>query len=1062
MRDLLYAFDKINYNRYELGEIQSDFNMSNVIDGTKDSSKVIAINYIETEITPMTILYHVATMSWWVVSHDKVEKIVDDEGYIYKHNLELLGAIELLNARDLTDCGFNQNTYTIEQFIKRLFSLSSFDIGQAVYINDNGVIDLNKNVDYVKTFENYTPLSALREFLDAYNCSVKLSFSTTTSSGVTTIQNTYVDIISKTGNTNKQPHNESIFNNVQEIKTMDKNSYGTIVVSNAQNVISTKSKTYPSSGIVRPTGTSWTFNGRNGTMVVRLPSPAYKVNWVDMVNTKTPVSFLGAGGEVEAFSYFNPYDDDSVNSAYNNLKQKAEQHGSEVLQRFLQDVKIEDLKKVGFRRFYYEDKYNPTTGLFVSSNYIPLRSAVNLTENLQTVLSNKEMKDNVSVSDNVFYCDRGSDIIEGINFFGDSGDSNGKITFSPHDERVLMYFNSLYVVVGDHQYVSQSARVDMVNQLYDIRHMGFVVNYIPMSDIKIKLDNSGYSKDIQLYNQNGKLTDSVALSKSLLSYAKEIESDNITKYGTYYYEFSTLGGYPHITTNMPSVGDLVIINNQHYVINNASMNFVKSENDLDDLKVSYQVQCEFTLSKNIAVKSLMVNPNTNIRDYGIPQNFNVKRKQLYRDFFELTYVRESTSSSGRLKLSSVLGLDYKPQQYKEHNAIIRVTFANDNVWYFQLATTTFALKKSIYEIVDFKDNNIIGYGSINTFSGFDISRLLSGLNEMINTPISYVDDEGKVKGFRILFPTNEQLTSVYNYYKGYHQITNDQFNAFCTCFIPSDIYTFANARGKGTSGTDGYEFDITESDYYKDATEVPVFEYACQLDDSDSVIIGSDIFDTNDDIDGYVYSFVKVAKGSANENNFTFANVNTPFMQGNVVSVKNGVVFEYDNDRRIIVKIYDNVSIDISNGNKQLGNQLTFDNDYDYVIVRHHIKKGDEVLGELAYNTIFELVNMPTPTENDLGKFIVVNAGLGLGSSVFKCIDNQGNYEWNLFLISALGTKYVYQGNYYVYLTGHLYDFGPYQANTYNTKLMFIFKDLESISDLDDELTLQINYYSTN
>ena len=33
----------------------------------------------------------------------------------------------------------------------------------------------------------------------------------------------------------------------------------------------------------------------------------------------------------------------------------------------------------------------------------------------------------------------------------------------------------------------------------------------------------------------------------------------------------------------------------------------------------YYIDCEFTLSRKIAVKSLMTNPNTNIRDYGIPQ-----------------------------------------------------------------------------------------------------------------------------------------------------------------------------------------------------------------------------------------------------------------------------------------------------------------------------------------------------------------------------------------------------------------------------------------------------------
>ena len=55
---------------------------------------------------------------------------------------------------------------------------------------------------------------------------------------------------------------------------------------------------------------------------------------------------------------------------------------------------------------------------------------------------------------------------------------------------------------------------------------------------------------------------------------------------------------------------------------------------------------------NNTVKSLMVNPNTNIRDYGIPQSFNVKRKQLYRDYYELDYVSQGNVGSylGRDKI----------------------------------------------------------------------------------------------------------------------------------------------------------------------------------------------------------------------------------------------------------------------------------------------------------------------------------------------------------------------------------------------------------------------------
>ena len=79
-------------------------------------------NYEDAEVEPWTIIYHPKTDTWWVVSHDKVERYTSENNkFVYVHNLELLGAIELLNARDLTDCGFNDNRYSVGEFIYRLF-----------------------------------------------------------------------------------------------------------------------------------------------------------------------------------------------------------------------------------------------------------------------------------------------------------------------------------------------------------------------------------------------------------------------------------------------------------------------------------------------------------------------------------------------------------------------------------------------------------------------------------------------------------------------------------------------------------------------------------------------------------------------------------------------------------------------------------------------------------------------------------------------------------------------------------------------------------------------------
>lgn len=212
-RDNVYIFDKKDKNKILLGEIQNDFNMSFVNDGTKDSWSTIVWGYEESEIEPYTIVWHEKTNTWWVVSNDKVERVLnEDGGFIYIHNLDLLGAIELLNARDLTDCGFNQGRYTIQEFILRLFKLSTFEYNCPI---SNDYLDLNMKVNFVKTFENYTLLSALREFLDAYNCSAKLYFEFD-SYYDDLLSNAVLRIVPKTGDHSLSQHNIDDFDDVRE------------------------------------------------------------------------------------------------------------------------------------------------------------------------------------------------------------------------------------------------------------------------------------------------------------------------------------------------------------------------------------------------------------------------------------------------------------------------------------------------------------------------------------------------------------------------------------------------------------------------------------------------------------------------------------------------------------------------------------------------------------------------------------------------------------------------------------------------------------------------------
>ena len=111
--------------------------------------------------------------------------------------------------------------------------------------------------------------------------------------------------------------------------------------------------------------------------------------------------------------------------------------------------------------------------------------------------------------------------------------------------------------------------------------------------------NSGDRYDTQLYNQNG-WPIVMLYQKCFYLIPKEIESDNITKYAQFY-DYNSV----------PKVGDITNINNVPYVINNVSMNFYQNEiNSNNAYDKGYYIDCEFTLSRKIAVKSLMTNPNT--------------------------------------------------------------------------------------------------------------------------------------------------------------------------------------------------------------------------------------------------------------------------------------------------------------------------------------------------------------------------------------------------------------------------------------------------------------------
>ena len=962
MKDLLYYYTKDTFRKTELGEIQSDFNMSFVMDGTKDSMKVICLGFVEEVIKPMTIVKHENTNTWWVVAKDDVDRFENDNGYFYKHTLQLVGAIELLNARDLTDCGFYQNRYTLFQIFQRLINLSTFEFKDTWEIS-SGELNLEKKVDYIKTFENYSLLSALTEIFDAYNSVIKLEFDEeidypTYGDNYDHIYIASFKVVSKSGRATTTPLDYDSFNKVIEKKNLDKNSYGTTVVSNCENVVSSITKTFPTSGGGKLTSNEYRICGDNA--IFRLPSKIFKLNWLRLVVPAVFQSRIGGFQTVNVESLvvkdiFNKeeYDTafqkivDSATSIYGDFTQEE----IELITNKINEQKTniyETIKRGSQITLYTGWKYNAMNSVVIAPEnnsdfyFVDVEYSANGIDSSYTGKWLIGTKEEAECLDNTYKgvvsYERGEYDIKHLVFVSPTSYTttpyqNSYLTVNSYASTDLRdntydnghYFIDFYIPIrGDERAIRVQVMLGASNddeRKIRIDRTRFIANYIPMSDLKIKYDNNSLSNDMQLYNQNGKVNDSVSLSKLMLSYSKEIVSDNIVKYGTYYkYQ------------DIPEIGQIVVKNGVPYVINNVSIDFYQNEQSSENEK-PYFFNCQFNMSRNVSTKSLLTSPNSNIRDYGIPQNNNVPRKQLYRDFYELGHTVDPLSSTDYyMPLSKIVDVDTFYQALVEHIAIMEITYAEEingsDKYYYQLDTTTFVLKKAIYEVVEFKDNNIIGYDPQNSYSGFDVTRVLSNVffngtliaTNTVNTPVSYVDDNGEFVGIKLAFCKAEQYEEIYKNYVDYYV---DYFSIPFLLKMPiqsgrvftaSEVFNGDDqAQTPYLGAKDRCDFLIEEDNYNKDALEVPVFEYSCQIDDSEDVIIGDNILDIQNDDEFYFYSYLLTPKGTINENNWETLELQniTRWEDGNTGQIKhecnNVVKMEYsqDNSKLLITLHYE-------------------------------------------------------------------------------------------------------------------------------------------------------------
>lgn len=954
-------------------DVNDGFNFSFVIDETKDSAKMTFWSTTRDIIKPYSIIHHTNTDTWWVVRSDNTQKYYG-ETPIWKHTISLEGAFELLNARDLTDIGFNSNRYTVDEFIQRLFKLSTFEFPIDIVYGDTNNTNINKDkkVDYVKTFENYTLASALREFLNGYNCVAKLSF--TTASVINTyrrrLNRAVLTIIPKSGDLTKTALDSSYFDDVREMVSQNKSSYGEIVVSNANNVVSTKAKTFPLVGGVKLTGTAYTINQE--TAVVRLPTPAYKVNWLKMYYpSKTQINFVDNTDPLlpSAFSYTT-----TISPFGNNLRKIMEEllnspsvpsslhsYITNLFQDHDREIR-ETFSKATSSTLYGGVNYDATNNTFIppkdNKDFYQVNIYRTNTYSGGIFLVDKELKSNLLYQWQGISWERGKDIIDGFDFLKEADTipytfiREQSSTDLRSDNFKLQYTNGPVSISFNFPPVNERPQL-LIKDLY------FQVNYIPMSDLKVKYDNEEVGNNIHLYNQTGKLTDSVAFSKLLSSYSKEIEGKTLTK-------FKSFNDYSEV----PCVGTRVVIDEEQYVISNVSLDFAVNEYDINYYE--YFINGEFTLSKAVATKSAMISPNSNIRDYAIPQNYNVKRKELIRDYYEFSHTASDLQTI-YMPIDKIVSVRNYYQEKADHVVLVECVYdepiggANNNAsdkWYYKLDTSTYILNKSYYEVVDFKDNNIIGYSSQNIYGGFDITKVLHP-NVDINTPISYVDNLGQVKDINLIFSTMDELYDPFENYL--HSEGEDEYDAYALInypvFIPSEVY-------ENVFNGNDYDFMYESEDYNKDATEVPFFEYCCQLGDSDDVDVGDNIFNVSDDDYIYIYQRHFVEKGKYNslnaenypENNFILSEqgydingVAIPNSGANPLDASSNeftsqyslkLTFELRNNRQVLrIAKYEGIYIDENYGEINYSNHLRMDSEgedfskIDLLINRIKIKK---------------------------------------------------------------------------------------------------------------------------
>ena len=212
-----------------------------------------------------------------------------------------------------------------------------------------------------------------------------------------------------------------------------------------------------------------------------------------------------------------------------------------------------------------------------------------------------------------------------------------------------------------------------------------------------------------------------------------------------------------------------------------------------------------------------------------------------------------------------------------HTAVMKIRWEENSTNYYQLPSIKYELEKMIVEIIDFKDNNIIGYAVQNTNHPFQISSWWV-TNDLIQTPVSYVDSVGHLIDIEILMCDNSELTSAYSTLETQYQLDITSLYS-ASCIVPQELYV--------TIGNN-YDAKIEELNYDKDGLEIPMFIYSCQALNRNDIVFSSDFLNgENYSEDEFVCYGYKVVEERISEENAMslIPSADLPYIASNVLNM---------------------------------------------------------------------------------------------------------------------------------------------------------------------------------